>query len=292
MNLAISIPTYNRKEALELLLNSIFREIEEIQTNFEINIFLFDNYSTDGTEDLIKGIKNIYNIHYYKNEMNYGAGINITKAMFMPTSDYLLLLPDDAILEKKSLKRIIDVIQNQQPDIIALNRFDNFGDKTYSDIGNFFNEHFNKITWMGGFVYNQKSFRNKNFCRVSTSWFPHIEYIFNNKENVKKIIYLKNDIVRKNEDIPDCYLPIDHWYNIIKYLNYINYEYGVKIKCNAYKKFFDMIEIKLINAINNKSYYMENQNKIDSIINKYVTYSISSYIKMLKRKLIVKIFKK
>lgn len=280
MNLAISIPTYNRKEALKLLLNSIIREIKEIQTDFKINIFIFDNCSTDGTEDLIKEIKNNHNINYYKNEINYGLLINVTKAIFEPTSDYLLLLPDDAILEKKSLKRIIDVIQNQQPDIIVLNRIDNFGDKIYSDIGNFFNAHFNKITWLGGYVYNQKSFQNKNFFRVSKSWFPHIEYIFNNKENVKKIIYLKNDIVRKNENIPDTYLSIDHWYNILTYLDYINYEYEIKIKRNAYKKFLDMIETNLISAMSNKPYYLENKNKVDSITNRYPIYSFSSYIKL------------
>lgn len=286
MNLAISIPTYNRKEALKLLLNSIFREIKEIQTDFKINIFIFDNCSTDGTEDLIKEIKNNHNINYFKNEINYGFLINITKAIFVPISDYLLLLPDDVILEKKSLKRIIDVIQNQQPDIVVLNRFDNYDDKIYGDIGNFFNAHFNKITWMGGYVYNQKSFRNKNFFSVSKSWFPHVEYIFNNKENVKKIIYLKNDIVRKNENIPDTYLLIDHWYNILVYLDYINYEYGVKIKRNAYKEFLDMIKGNLINVISNKSHYMENQNKVDSIIDKYAIYSFSSYIQILLRKLI------
>ncbi|MCL0088932.1 glycosyltransferase [Dehalococcoidia bacterium] len=282
MKLAISIPTYNRKESLNLLLDSIFSEIKDIKSDyFQIDVFIFDNCSTDGTKDFIKGIyANHNNVNYCRNEINYGLLVNITKAMFTPISDYLLLLPDDAILERNSLKRIIDIIQSQQPDIVVLNRFDSFGDKIYSDIGDLFNEHFNKITWIGGYVFNQESFQYKNFFKVAKSWFPHIEYILNNRKMIKRIVYLKNDIVRKNESVSNNYLLMDHWYDILLYLDYINYEYGIKIKHNAYKKFLDMIETNLISVMSNKPYYLENKSKIDSIINKYPIYSFSSYIKL------------
>jgi glycosyltransferase involved in cell wall biosynthesis len=281
MKLAISIPTYNRKDSLTTLLESVFKETENLPTDVQIEVWIFDNCSTDDTEDFVKSNFAGHNIKYLRNEMNYGFLVNITRAIFVPVSDYLLLLPDDSILEKGALKRVTDMLRAQQPDLLILNRYDNCDDKTYSDVFDFFEEHFNTITWMGGYVYSKKAFSNRNFFEVSKTWFPHVEYVFNNRENITKIIYLKNDVARKNEGIADTYLRLDHLYNILVYLDYIYYRYGIKITMNSYKKFLDWIEEQLVLSATDRSFYIENQNRIDRMIEKYLIYSFSSYRRIL-----------
>ncbi|EDQ3425490.1 glycosyltransferase family 2 protein, partial [Salmonella enterica subsp. enterica serovar 4,[5],12:i:-] len=71
MLISFCIPTYNRKEYLEELLNSINNQEK---FNLDIEICISDNASTDGTEEMIDVWRNNYNfpIIYRRNSVNLG----------------------------------------------------------------------------------------------------------------------------------------------------------------------------------------------------------------------------
>ncbi|HHC1975330.1 TPA: glycosyltransferase family 2 protein, partial [Salmonella enterica] len=58
MLISFCIPTYNRKEYLEELLNSINNQEK---FNLDIEICISDNASNDGTEEMIDVWRNNYN---------------------------------------------------------------------------------------------------------------------------------------------------------------------------------------------------------------------------------------
>lgn len=113
MKLSICIPTYNRKDFLKELIESIIREDKEK----EIEICVSDNASIDGTEEMIKKfIESNVNIKYHKNSQNIGADLNYLKCVEIATGDYCWLMGSDDGLIKNSLKAIKEKINNN-PDI-------------------------------------------------------------------------------------------------------------------------------------------------------------------------------
>ena len=71
--LTIAIPTYNRKDLLERCLNSIIPQMDK-----DIEIFISDNASSDGTEEMVREKFNYPFIRYRKNEENIGSDRNFT----------------------------------------------------------------------------------------------------------------------------------------------------------------------------------------------------------------------
>ncbi len=73
--ISIVIPAYNEKENLFELIKKINFYIDK---KYKYEIYLVDDSSTDGTEDLINSISAAkYNITYYKNDKNMGQSFSI-----------------------------------------------------------------------------------------------------------------------------------------------------------------------------------------------------------------------
>lgn len=111
--LSICIPTFNRKDTLEVLLNSIVNQL--ILANREIiEITVSDNASTDGTEEFMKQYIARYkgiNISYFRNKENLGAGANYLKAVEMAHGEYAWIIGSDDELYSDAIQRILVEIQ-------------------------------------------------------------------------------------------------------------------------------------------------------------------------------------
>lgn len=282
MKIAISIPTYNRKNALEKLLEQVVFEIRDCEHLFKI--YIFDNNSNDGTELLFKTKFNQDFFVYSKNERNFGILFNITKAITLPVEDFVLVLPDDVYLKTNGLKRIVNLLNREKPDLVILNRFDEkqTDDRTYSDLKIFYSENFHKITWLGGYIYNSNSFKNRDFYRISNTWFPHIEYTFLNVGNITKISYIYNDFIEKNPDIKDTYVLIDHWYNISTYLDHLMYDYNIDIRQGGYHTFLEYMMDFIQKSIKDNLLKSDDRGKIDLMMNKFRYYSLWMFFKLKK----------
>lgn len=114
MKLTIGIPTYNRANLLLEVLQSISQQIREV-VNFDVEILVSDNASTDNTAKIIKQFqKNNLDIQikYNCNKSNLGYDENVNKLFQLASGDYVMTLSDDDGIEPKAIVTICDILES------------------------------------------------------------------------------------------------------------------------------------------------------------------------------------
>ena len=78
--LSIIIPCYNEKKTIETILEKIINSLNSYKI-FDYEIIIIDDFSNDGTAEILKNLKNKdkTNIHFH--ETNLGKGAAIQTAM-------------------------------------------------------------------------------------------------------------------------------------------------------------------------------------------------------------------
>jgi glycosyltransferase involved in cell wall biosynthesis len=94
--LSICIPVYNQKNYINDLLESIGTQINKKQIP-KIEILICDNFSNDGTEEIIRSRKD-FSIKLYKNKKNIGFAKNLIKCITKARGDYVTFMGGDDIL--------------------------------------------------------------------------------------------------------------------------------------------------------------------------------------------------
>ena len=118
--LTIYIPTYNRLKHLQLLLTSLFVELDErpaIANNVVIKIF--NNNSTDETEKYLNTLARA-NVFVCNRINNIGGDANIADSINHCETEYLWILGDDDIPYKGLLTKIIHYLSLHKPDLLFL----------------------------------------------------------------------------------------------------------------------------------------------------------------------------
>ena len=131
------IVTFNRKEYLEKLLNSL-----KVQTIKLDSIFIFDNYSSDGTDKFLKENNYIDEIKeeklyeksidkikylYYRNNENSGGAGGFNKAFSIVKElnyDYIWVMDDDVMPKPNCLEELLKY-QTDETMITIPNRTEN-----------------------------------------------------------------------------------------------------------------------------------------------------------------------
>lgn len=110
---SVGIPTWNRAELLRKCIASVVD-----QTLHDIEIWVFDNASTDHTPDVVASF-NDPRIHYVRNSENLGNQPNSTKAMRAGSAGYHILLFDDDYLLPTCLERKARYL-DEHPDVVCV----------------------------------------------------------------------------------------------------------------------------------------------------------------------------
>lgn len=120
IKLSICVPTYNRANTLELLLESIYKQIGNHKS--EVEICISDNASQDNTECVVQNYYEKLNINYYKQKQPIHAVLNWDYAIDkMPRGEYVLMVGDDDIIINNGIHRMIELITNYKSDYYYLN---------------------------------------------------------------------------------------------------------------------------------------------------------------------------
>lgn len=116
--LSICIPTYNRKQRLLELLNLI-RKFNVIQ----IPILVFDNASTDGTQESLQSYVDREEIIYFRNERNLGHDGNYLRMVEegRKYAKYSLWLGDDDRITADFFTDIPKKLAKDKPELLVLN---------------------------------------------------------------------------------------------------------------------------------------------------------------------------
>ena len=98
MLLTICIPTFNRSEQLNKLLESI----SKINNNFlkKIEILISDNNSTDNTKDIVSKFLYLPNIKYVQQTSNIGAAKNLIYLYNLAKGKWVFGIGDDDLINK------------------------------------------------------------------------------------------------------------------------------------------------------------------------------------------------
>lgn len=87
----IGVPTFQRRDKLKRAVQSALR-----QTHGNIEVTVYDNASTDGTEDLVRELaRSDERLRYVRRERNLGPEANMDGAIRDGTGEFTMLLADD-----------------------------------------------------------------------------------------------------------------------------------------------------------------------------------------------------
>jgi glycosyltransferase involved in cell wall biosynthesis len=113
MKISVIVPCYNQVEYLKECIYSIF---SQTYSNYEI--IIINDGSTDGTDELVTSLTNIFNQVKYVKQNNQGLGATRNKGLDIAQGDYIQFLDaDDYVSENKFNTAIQAFINDPQLDI-------------------------------------------------------------------------------------------------------------------------------------------------------------------------------
>ena len=114
--LSICIPTFNRLHYLREMLETLLPQI----TENNVEVFVSDNNSTDGTSEYLNKLSNKYSVlRYITQHTNVGLEKNMVEAILAGTGSYILPIGDDEVLPAGSIVKILESIDDV--DVLILN---------------------------------------------------------------------------------------------------------------------------------------------------------------------------
>ena len=118
MKLSIIIPCYNEKD-------TILKVVENIHAIYknEKEIIIIDDFSSDGSRDLL--IKNADKLKYHLklNDKNYGKGFCIKEGIKKVTGDFTIIQDADLEYDIRDYNNLLKPIIDNQADVVFGSRF-------------------------------------------------------------------------------------------------------------------------------------------------------------------------
>lgn len=115
---SILIPVYNEIQSLEQLL----QRVEEAPfAGLEKEVILVDDYSTDGTRDILKNLENKYKVLYH--DVNQGKGAALRTGFGAVTGDIAVIQDADLEYDPKDYDGVLQLILNGEADVAYGSRF-------------------------------------------------------------------------------------------------------------------------------------------------------------------------
>jgi GT2 family glycosyltransferase len=106
MDLSVIIVNYNVKYFLEQCLHSVYNSAK----NFEVEIFVVDNNSVDGSCQMVR--EKFPEVRLIENKSNYGFARANNQAIKIARGRYILLLNPDTVVEEKTFEKCIGFMEN------------------------------------------------------------------------------------------------------------------------------------------------------------------------------------
>ena len=133
--LSIVIPVYNEEENVALLVSSV----ENALSNYNFEIIIVDDFSTD---DTVKALKKIDSdaLTIIELKKNYGQSLALAAAIDHSNGEYIITMDGDLQNDPKDIPMMIEKLEEDEVDLITgirTKRKDSFLKKTPSKIANF-----------------------------------------------------------------------------------------------------------------------------------------------------------
>lgn len=145
MSISVIVPVFNEKETIE----EVLRRIKNVK--LEKEIIVIDDYSTDGTRQILKKIndKEIKVIFHSDNE---GKGAAIRTAQTYIAGDVVIIQDADLEYEPKDYLNLVKPIEDDHADVVYGSRF--LGVHKFSSFWHYFGNKF--LTWVTNVLYRAR----------------------------------------------------------------------------------------------------------------------------------------
>ncbi len=117
MNLSVIIPVYNEVESIQ----EIIRRVQATQLPWEI--LIVDDYSKDGTRDLLKEMDGKDNVRVLMHEKNQGKGAAVRTGLAAARGDVLLIQDADLEYDPRDYPVLLKPIEEGLADVVYGSRF-------------------------------------------------------------------------------------------------------------------------------------------------------------------------
>ena len=118
MKISVVIPCFNEK-------NTIMEIVEKVknENNYDKEIIIIDDFSTDGTRELLKEkiSNNIEKLIF--NDKNYGKGYSVREGIKVATGDIILIQDADLEYDPADYPKLIEPIIKGKADVVYGSRF-------------------------------------------------------------------------------------------------------------------------------------------------------------------------
>jgi glycosyltransferase involved in cell wall biosynthesis len=113
--ISIIIPVYNEKETILRILEKL-EEVNFQAINFEKEVVIIDDGSTDGTRENLKNLESKYRIFY--NEKNLGKGGAIHRGIRKATGDWIIIQDADLEYEPQDIPELLKLGEEKEVQVV------------------------------------------------------------------------------------------------------------------------------------------------------------------------------
>jgi glycosyltransferase involved in cell wall biosynthesis len=117
MKLSVIIPIYNEKKTLQEIIDRV------LATKLANEIILVDDFSTDGTRDLLAALDGLHGIRVLLHAKNLGKGAAVRTGLVAARGDVILIQDADLEYDPRDYPTLLKPIQEGLADIVYGSRF-------------------------------------------------------------------------------------------------------------------------------------------------------------------------
>ena len=136
MKISIIIPCFNEIDTIEKIVEKV-----NSQHQYEKEIIIIDDFSTDGTRDVIKKKLNGKIDKLLLNNKNFGKGYSVRQGIEISTGDIIVIQDADLEYDPSDYSKLIEPIKKGYADVVYGSRFVGSEEKRvlffWHSIGNF-----------------------------------------------------------------------------------------------------------------------------------------------------------
>ena len=118
MKISIIIPCFNECSTVDKILDKVLKN-----KNYIYEIIIIDDFSTDGSREILKNIPRDKIDHLILNEKNYGKGYSVRQGLTIATGDIILIQDADLEYDPNDYQKLLSPIIKGYADVVYGSRF-------------------------------------------------------------------------------------------------------------------------------------------------------------------------
>ena len=139
MKISVIIPCFNEHQTIVDVLDKV---LEINSSKYNLEMIIVDDYSTDGSREILNNISKDKIQHLILNEKNYGKGYSIRQGIKKASGEIILIQDADHEYDPHDYEKLLKPILNGNADIVYGSRFIGSDSKRvlyfWHSVGNYF----------------------------------------------------------------------------------------------------------------------------------------------------------